>query len=659
MARRKKSNKLNYWLYAAGIFRITLILIPQTGYVHPDEYFQSVEVLAGGLFDVHHSPPWEFNTTQPIRGITIPYFTTGMCYIFLRDINNLAMEYLSLNFGTPYFLTILPRLLIGIFSFIVDFSLYKICLTNNEKYKTRLLILSSSYVMLIYGTRTFSNTIELILFAVLLYFVCESQTFSNELLRKQEYIKYRYEKSTSVVERAKFHKLKLYLVSDTYRNCLLIATLTVFGIFSRPTFIGFAVVPVFFWIYRGAGNKQVSVAQFHTRILFFAICCVPAILFNVLIDSFYYGHITWGEIAMLDVSINNFVVTPLNFLRYNTDSTNLAKHGLHPRYLHLLINIPLLFNVLGILALYTFGQYIYLGFQRKFNLLPSIRSIKMLMTMSFISPVLILSFFPHQEPRFLIPIILPLVYLHGGKILPETDTILVKVPETSIQEKRKEIKVNKSSYQLFKLWLILNLLLLIFYGFIHQGGVYQATNYLYKDIKLTSLNTEFHIVTSNIYSLPESFFLEKSSNKVYTNDKIFYSFKKRVFLYEEGSKDLLLLVTQLKSMVEAKEMLKSNLKHSKNYKVYLLISSSRSEQVTKILQEHDVFVHKLDSFWPHLSTEAFPDFTSFCFNPTFIFYKNCKVLPFLEYVQKINEMCELSLYELDYMIEKSIVAKDM
>jgi len=34
-----------YWLWAA--IRFILVIIPQTGYIHPDEFFQSVEVFAG------------------------------------------------------------------------------------------------------------------------------------------------------------------------------------------------------------------------------------------------------------------------------------------------------------------------------------------------------------------------------------------------------------------------------------------------------------------------------------------------------------------------------------------------------------------------------------------------------------------------------------
>ena len=34
-------------------------------------------------------------------------------------------------------------------------------------------------------------------------------------------------------------------------------------------------------------------------------------------------------------------LTPLNFLRYNLLPANLAEHGLHPRWLHLLVNLPM------------------------------------------------------------------------------------------------------------------------------------------------------------------------------------------------------------------------------------------------------------------------------------------------------------------------------
>lgn len=36
-----------YWFVV--LLRIVLVFIPQTGFIHPDEFFQSIEVLAGKI----------------------------------------------------------------------------------------------------------------------------------------------------------------------------------------------------------------------------------------------------------------------------------------------------------------------------------------------------------------------------------------------------------------------------------------------------------------------------------------------------------------------------------------------------------------------------------------------------------------------------------
>lgn len=43
-------------------------------------------------------------------------------------------------------------------------------------------------------------------------------------------------------------------------------------------------------------------------------------------------------------ALDDLVVTPLNFLMYNFSSQNLAEHGLHPRWLHVFVNFPMLFG---------------------------------------------------------------------------------------------------------------------------------------------------------------------------------------------------------------------------------------------------------------------------------------------------------------------------
>lgn len=154
-------------------------------------------------------------------------------------------------------------------------------------------------------------------------------------------------------------KLIKLLPKHSLKRCMPIAITTVCGIFNRPTFVLFAVAPLFYWFQRGLPTKPSFLKDFHMRIfLFIAYCCPVACLF-IFADSVYYGHLTWGEMLNYKISFNNFVVTPLNFVKYNLDSSNLSKHGLHPRFLHILINVPLLYNVLGISGLLVILKLVY------------------------------------------------------------------------------------------------------------------------------------------------------------------------------------------------------------------------------------------------------------------------------------------------------------
>lgn len=310
----------------------------------------SIYFVTEKTFEVEVNKPWEFNASFPIRSVTPPYLTVGISHQILKALNLFLWTQFRITIITPYFVVLFPRLLICCLSFVVDWCLYRICLANSEKYKSRCLILSMSYIMLVYATRTFSNTIELVLFSLLLYFVSESIIFSTVNVRQREYINLRYKKAETIVDKAKFHKLKLFLENDSLRNCFVIATITAAGFFNRPTFVAYAIAPVFFWLYRGLGFKSVNSLNFHWRTFVFIICTIPTILIFVIIDSFYFGYLTWGEIGVLEISISNFVATPWNFIKYNTNPKNLAQHGLHPRYLHAAINIPLLFNILGLLG---------------------------------------------------------------------------------------------------------------------------------------------------------------------------------------------------------------------------------------------------------------------------------------------------------------------
>ena len=162
------------------------------------------------------------------------------------------------------------------------------------------------------------------------------------------------------------------------------------------------------------------------------------------------------------------VVTPLNFLKYNANTKNLQNHGLHPHYIHLLVNVPLLYNILGIVGLLTFGKMLRSGLKAKWLDLPRIQSVVGLMTTSFIIPIILLSIFPHQEPRFIIPTLLPLVFLYAPNISHTSgvDTIS-RIAENNVYQTAFASKNKLSKLQIF--WFICNVLLTFFYGFAHQG----------------------------------------------------------------------------------------------------------------------------------------------------------------------------------------------
>ncbi|KAK9876070.1 hypothetical protein WA026_011179 [Henosepilachna vigintioctopunctata] len=527
-----------------------------------------------------------------------------------------------------------------IYSFVIDYSFYKICVNNNERCISRMIILSSSFVILTYATHTFSNSFELFLFALLLYYVSESLTFSNQILRKKEYVQYRYSKTESISERAKFHKLNLYLKTDSLRNCMQISTIVVAGFFFRPTFLIFSIIPIFFWLYRGIGSKVIGNIHFHMRIIALIFCALPSLLFIILIDSFCYGYISWGEIGMLDVSINSFVFTPLNFIKYNSNMNNLEKHGLHPRHLHLLVNMPLLFNILALFHLYNLSQYIHRLIQGKLNLLPSVRSIRGLMMLSTVTPLALLSIFPHQEPRFLIPLLLPMVYLYGTNILPEEEKEVMKANPNSF----RAANVKGTFKYLYAAWLVINLTIVLFYGHLHQGGVIPALSHLSKTLKRTDRSTEIYLFSSHNYMLPNYLLLEKKP-KITIQDFIPDSeaYKKRVHVFDEGSRELYFLVRKIDTILNnEKKML------GKKFKILLLLPLGLKYQLQKELNTVNLTFIEERIFYPHVSIEALSRVGCFSLDLIGVKYYELQydVESLTEYIRNFVDILGLGLFEI-------------
>ena len=592
-----------YWFLAS--LRIILTLIPQTGYIHPDEYFQSIEVISGDHFDIDVNKPWEYNSTFPIRTVLIPQITIGVPYAILKRLSQYILFYFGTTLKSPYFLVLFPRLLMCGLSFVSDYCLYKICYMYGQNYKIRLIAYASSYIMLVYGTRTFSNTIELILTALLLYYASYCMAYSEKVVVQSDYLSDKYNTARNGVERVKYYKLKASLPPHSLNHCFKIATVTVIGIFNRPTFIAFAFTPIFFWLQRGLGSKTVGFGDFHVRILTLIVCGIPTALFFILVDSFYFGYLTMAEIGNLDITMNNFVVTPLNFLKYNVNTKNLQDHGLHPHYVHFLVNVPLLYNVLGIIGLVTFGKMLHSGIKAQWLDLPRIQSVVGLMTASFITPIALLSIFPHQEPRFIIPTLLPLVFLYAPNMSQTSgvDTVS-RIAGNNVHPDASSARTKLSKMQI--IWFILNITLTLFYGYAHQGGVLPLTSHIATELKAKPDLTHVHLFTSHTYSIPTALLHLRNTRRTYIssgNHK--YKLVKDFHLYEHGSKpikDVCNIIALKLRECEHKYVTKSI-----PYRLYYALPATGMGEFMSIQNNTKLFsYHIVNRFHPHLTVEKLP-----------------------------------------------------
>ncbi|KAI0761331.1 Alg9-like mannosyltransferase family-domain-containing protein, partial [Trametes elegans] len=147
-------------------------------------------------------------------------------------------------------------------------------------------------------------------------------------------------------------------------------------------------------------------------------------------------------------------LTPLNFLRYNMLPSNLAEHGLHPRWLHLVVNMPmiatpgLLYYVLRA-ELDLFTSRSEEGGKRNLGVVQTMqRSGFLAYYWVRWTSTSLLSIQPHQEPRFLTPLLVPMIALavNNARILSGRKVFLV-------------------------IWISTNLVLALLFGVLHQGGV--------------------------------------------------------------------------------------------------------------------------------------------------------------------------------------------
>ncbi|KAJ2450195.1 alpha 1,2 mannosyltransferase [Coemansia sp. RSA 2336] len=190
----------------------------------------------------------------------------------------------------------------------------------------------------------------------------------------------------------------------------------------------------------------------------------------VITDSIYFQS---AELADGKAS-GTLTFTVLNNVLYNSDRGNLATHGIHPWYNHLVVSFPVLFGPLAVLAIVRLWTFI--------KTLRSQTDVKYTVVAAGLSAgtgLMLLSMVPHQEPRFLVPMMAPLVICtwRFHRVVPA---------------------------YFWKLWVLFNAAIFVGYGVVHQAGVMPAIAFVSQTSVLPRITCHSSIGNNHIECMAAS-----------------------------------------------------------------------------------------------------------------------------------------------------------
>ena len=205
-----------------------------------------------------------------------------------------------------------------------------------------------------------------------------------------------------------------------------LGALVALGVAVRPTFVVFAVSPL-------AVRALHQVAELPAR-SFLAAWSAFAAAFAftacalAVADGAYLASVAklYHDDALAHTRVDAFVFTPLRFLAYN--AAHAHEHGMHPHWLHTCINVPLLLGPTLAGLVYTNVWATLLGGKDGCRLFPLVTlparvaamtaaaRARLVAAMCCAFSLAVLSAAPHQEPRFLLPLVVPATLL-GGEAL--------------------------------------------------------------------------------------------------------------------------------------------------------------------------------------------------------------------------------------------------
>jgi phosphatidylinositol glycan class Z len=400
------------WLIYGFLLLARVFVAPHLpGYVHPDEFFQGGQEL---WFGCPPGVPWEFQPQNALRSVVPPLIMTWIPLWMFAAVTQQSTEYLS-----GYEVLVVPRIFCSLLSVLcVDVAVWKLSAAESSKGGVPVpnLLLASSWPTMVMLSRPFSNTLETICLAMLLATI-------GTAVRTAE-------KSN---DRLPF----------TFWFSARVGCICAVGLFTRFTFALFAFPALVFLLYEmiAAFGRAGARCGLWSPLFWMTVFFIFASMGIIAKDTHFYQTLQTGESSGNEMT--NPVLTPINALLYNSQVSNLKDHGLHPRWTHAIVNMLILYGPLA------FAGYLFIMAAMAAKS-PKPPKVQILSLMVATGGLTLLSAAPHQEPRFILPVLVPLVIIGSAAVAVKNQRIFVF------------------------LWVTFNFILLLFFGVLHQSGVQKS-----------------------------------------------------------------------------------------------------------------------------------------------------------------------------------------
>jgi GPI mannosyltransferase 4 len=280
---------------------------------------------------------------------------------------------------------------------------YKVTGSRYISVWTRLLF-ALSWPSLSFSTMTFTNTLEMFVLLALMYCVLPDPLAPPR--------------------------------AASFLRHVAVGSVAAFGCFVRFTFPLFAWPLGVYWLWKERSIRTVFVA---------ALAAISVALICIFVDTVWYRSYFAQGVGVLDLAgkftfePRSWVIAPWNNFVYNTNVENLSHHGIHPRWTHAFVNFPLLFG--GPWTVLTLGFYCCARW----------RALQPYQKLSFsvvLVSIVAFSVAPHQEARFLLP------------LLPAVTLLLAPL---MLNGKR-----HKATLAQFLVW---SFCMTVLFSVLHQGGI--------------------------------------------------------------------------------------------------------------------------------------------------------------------------------------------